>query len=150
MVTPAGMPDMAQLMGMLPVWLREKLGRGQAPDLSDLQRMLPDGVTSAHAGGIVVLFFVMCFKLGMLKALLQFGLFGFLAYSGFGAFTRAGGGAAGIKAAATATGEVLSQQVGALSKQQLQLSPMMSLLTRDRFLTFLALEAYLRDTRVWW
>ena len=124
---PEGMPDLGQLLHMLPPWLREKLARGQVPDMTDLQRLLPPGVTVTHVGGALALFVVMVFKLGLVRAALLFGLFGFFAFFGFGAYSRAGGGINGVKAAADAVAQQVSQRVGTMSQQQLKLSPLMSM-----------------------
>mmetsp|Transcript_20188 Transcript_20188/g.34052 ORF Transcript_20188/g.34052 Transcript_20188/m.34052 type:complete len:355 (+) Transcript_20188:34-1098(+) len=123
-----GMPDMNQVLHMLPSWLREKLARGQTPDMNDLQRLLPPGVTLVHAGGGLAVFVVLAFKVGLLRALLLCGLLGFLVtIFDITAYSRAGGGISGLMAAAEAAGQQVSHRVGTMSQQQLKLSPMMSL-----------------------
>ena len=112
-----GMPDMSQLIELLPSWLKEKLQRGQTPDMSDLLRLLPPGVTIPHVGLVVVLFIVLVLKFGLLKTGLLFAILSYLVYSGYGAFTRAGGGVACMKAAAEAAGQEASGKIRAVSLQ---------------------------------
>lgn len=74
---PAGMPDMQGIMNALPPWLKEKLARGQTPDVNDAKRLLgiedvPTNFFYALAGLFVVLFL----KASLLKALVTTGFMG--------------------------------------------------------------------------
>jgi hypothetical protein len=108
-----GMPDISQMLNQLPVpaWLKEKLTRGETPTMDDLRRLLPPGVTAMHVGAVAASFLLMFFKFGIIKTVILFALLGFIAYAGFGAFSEAGGGVSGLKAAGTAVGERLSAEV---------------------------------------
>ena len=107
----AGIPSMDQLISVLPGWLRDKVLRGEIPSIDDLSRIFPPGVTATHVGCVGILFLLMLFKFGMLRTLLLFSILGFIFYSGFAAFSRAGGGLSGITCAATEIGERLSRYI---------------------------------------
>lgn len=122
-----GFSGMSQVLDMLPQWLREKVVRGQIPDMADLQRILPPGVTTTHVAGVFALFVLTVLKFGLLRAALLWGLIGFVANAGFGSFSSAGGGVAGVQAAVQATGQRVSRKLSDLSQQRVQLSPSLAL-----------------------
>lgn len=118
-----GMPDMNKALDMLPLWLKEKVMRGQAPDMSDIQRLLPSGVSLGHVGIFVALLMIMTLKIGVLRAFILFTMIGMLVYGGYGAFTRASGGINGLKAAMEAVGRLT------LDKLNVSLSPVSTQIT---------------------
>mmetsp|Transcript_24766 Transcript_24766/g.32251 ORF Transcript_24766/g.32251 Transcript_24766/m.32251 type:complete len:363 (+) Transcript_24766:22-1110(+) len=96
---PGGMPaNMAGLMEKLPTWFKEKLARGEKPDLDDLKRLLGIDVTPTQIGVIVGSFFLLYFKLGLIKGLIITAFFSFVYFSSVKTYSRSGGGLAGIKA----------------------------------------------------
>lgn len=116
---PAGMLDIRQYLHLLPAWLREKIMRGQAPDLNDLKRLLPPGVTPMHVGFVFVMFLLMMFKFGLIKTLLLFSILGYVLYAGFAAFSRCGMGVAGLKAAGDAIGNDISNRIRVVTQQNI-------------------------------
>lgn len=120
-----GMPGMPAMMNMLPSWLRVKLMRGEMPNIDDLRKILPSGVTPMHVGGIVVAFLLLGFKFGVFKTTLLFTVVGYILYYGFTPFSRASGGLNGAKAAGAAVGQKASEHIRLYTSQNL--SPSLAL-----------------------
>ncbi len=126
---PSGssMPSIASishLLNRLPPQIRMKLQRGEMPTMADLTCLLPPGVTLMHLGGAGVLVIFALLKFGIVKTVLLFGTVGFILYAGFGPFSRAGYGVAGLKAASIAVGETVSDLIG--RKTRKYISPRIS------------------------
>jgi len=114
-----GMPDLNKLLAMLPPWLVTKLTRGEMPTLSDVERLLPDGVTMTHIGGVVVVLLLMMFKVGIFKTIIFATFVGYIAFTGFPSFKEAGGGIDGLKRAGTFWGQKLSDQIFFTTQQRI-------------------------------
>lgn len=66
-----GMPaNLAGLMESLPPWFKEKLARGEQPDLNDLKRLVGIDISATEIGIFVVVFLLLFYKLGIFKALI--------------------------------------------------------------------------------
>jgi hypothetical protein len=66
-----GMPaNLAGLMDALPPWLKEKLARGEKPDLEDLKRLIGIDVTTTEVGIFIAFFLLLFYKLGIFKAII--------------------------------------------------------------------------------
>jgi len=99
---PAGMPDMQQMLNQLPPWFKEKLQRGERPTFDDIQRLLGLKVSVTQLAGLGVVFLLLFWKAGLVKALLVTAVLGYALVAGAGAYSRAGGNVAGLKAGAQA------------------------------------------------
>lgn len=120
-----GMPDMNKLLAMLPPWLVTKLTRGEMPTLTDLQRLLPAGITTTHAGISATIIVLMMYKIGMFKTIMFAMVLSYIVYNGYPPYVQAGGGVAGLKAAGHCLGQKVSAHIFLSTKQNL--SPQLSL-----------------------
>lgn len=114
-----GMPDMSKLFAMMPPWLSSKLMRGEMPNMNDLIRLLPPGVTLTHIGIVSVLFFVMVFRYGFMKSLIFFSFVVGSLYFGYTPYVEAGGGVSGLKAASNSLGRKFSYFIYSLTQQNI-------------------------------
>jgi hypothetical protein len=97
-----GMPNMQQVLNQLPPWFKEKMQRGERPSFADVQKLLGLEVSTSQLTGLGAVFLLLFWKAGILKALLVTVALGCALVVGAGAYGRAGGKVAGLKAAARA------------------------------------------------
>jgi len=116
-----GMPDMQQVLNQLPPWFKEKLQRGERPTFADIQRLLGIEVTTTQFAGLGAVFLLLFWKAGLVKALLVSVVLGYALVVGAGAYSRAGGKLAGLKAGASAVCDNVAEL--ARSKAGYELTP---------------------------